>query len=92
MKPGRRLLEQGAEACTDAEILGILLGSGGPGYTALDSASALLDKYGTLSALMNRSLAEIAGIRGITATRAIRLAAAYELCRRLLNEIDHDAG
>ena len=91
MKPGRRLLEQGAEACTDAEILGILLGSGGPGYTAFDSASALLDKYGTLSALMNRSLEEIAGIRGIKATRAIRLAAAYELCRRLLKEIDHDA-
>ena len=47
-------------------------GSGGPGYTALDSASALLDKYGTLSALMNRSLEEIAGIRGIRAARAIR--------------------
>jgi DNA repair protein RadC len=91
VKPGRRLLEQGAEACTDAEILGILLGSGGPGYTALDSASALLDKYGTLSALMDRSLEEIAGIRGIKATRAIRLAAAYELCKRLLKEIDRDA-
>lgn len=91
MKPGRRLLEQGACACTDAEIVAILLGSGGRGYTALDSAHALLDKYGTLSALMNRSLDEIAGIRGIKATRAIRLAAAYELCQRLLKEIDRDA-
>jgi DNA repair protein RadC len=90
MKPGRRLLEQGAEACTDAEILGVLLGSGGPGYTALDSAKALLDKFGTLPGLMNRSLEEIAGIRGIKATRAVRLAAAYELCRRLLKEIDRD--
>ena len=63
----------------------------GPGYTAVDSANALLDKYGTLSALMNRSLDEIAGIRGIKAARAIRLAAAYERCQRLLKEIDRDA-
>jgi DNA repair protein RadC len=91
MKPGRRLLERGAGACANAEVVAILLGSGGRGYTALDSAQALLDKYGTWSALMNRSLDEIAGIRGIKTTRAIRLAAAYELCQRLLKEIDRDA-
>ncbi len=91
MKPGRKLLEDGAESCSDAEILAILLGSGGPGYSALDSARALLDKYGTLSGLMNRSLDEIAGVRGIKVVRAIRLAAAYELCQRLLKEIDRNA-
>ena len=85
------MLEEGAENCYDAEILAILLGSGGPGYSALDSANALLDKYGTLAALMNRPLAEIASMRGIKAVRAIRLAAAYELCQRLLKEIDRNA-
>lgn len=87
MKPGRKLVEQGASNCTEAEILAILLGSGGPGYTAEDSAKALLEKYGTLSGLMRRPLSEIAEIRGIKATRAIRLAAAFELCQRLLREI-----
>lgn len=87
MKPGRKLVEYGARNCTDAEILAILLGSGGPGYTAEDSAKALLEKYGNLSGLMNRPLNEIAEIRGIKATRAIRLAAAFELCQRLLREI-----
>jgi DNA repair protein RadC len=91
MKPGRKLLERGGESCTDGGIVAILLGSGGRGYTALDSANALLDKHGTLSALMNRSFEEIAGIRGIKAARAIRLAAAYELCKRLLKGIDRDA-
>jgi DNA repair protein RadC len=42
-------LEAGAENCSDAELLAILLGSGGRGYSALDSANALLDKYGTLA-------------------------------------------
>jgi len=87
VKPGRKLIEQGAPSCTDGEILAILLGSGGPGYSALDSARALLDKHGTLADLMNQPLSELASIRGIKATRAIRLAAAYELCQRLLRDL-----
>jgi DNA repair protein RadC len=90
MKPGRKLVEQGASSCTDAEILAILIGSGGRGYTALDSARALLDKYGTLASLMGQPLKEIAAIRGIKTVRAIRLAAVFELCQRTLKEIDRD--
>ncbi len=91
MKPGRILVEAGAERCSDAELLAILLGSGGRGYSALDSANALLDKYGTLTGLMNRPLDEVAQIRGIKVVRAIRLAAAYELCQRLVKEIARDS-
>jgi DNA repair protein RadC len=90
VKPGRTFLELGASRCSDAQLLAILIGSGGRGYSALDSANALLDKYGTLSGLMNRSLDEVAGIRGIKGVRAIRLAAAYELCQRLLKEVSRD--
>lgn len=87
MKPGRKLIEDGPAACTDAEILAILIGSGGPGYSALDSACALLERHGSLAGLMGKSLADLAAVRGIKATRAIRLAAAYELCQRLLREL-----
>jgi len=90
MKPGRTFLEAGATRCSDAELLAILLGSGGRGYSALDSANALLDKYGTLAGLMNRPLDEIARVRGIKVVRAIRLAA-FEICQRLLNETARDA-
>ena len=72
MKAGRTLLEMGAVRCSDAELLAILLGSGGHGYSALDSANALLDKYGTLAGLMNRPLDEVAQIKGIKVVRAIR--------------------
>ena len=91
MKPGRTLLDAGAENCSDAELLAILLGSGGRGYSALDSANALLDKYGTLAGLMDRPLDEIADVKGIKVVRAIRLAAAYEICQRLLKEVARDA-
>ena len=90
MKPGRKLIESGAAACTDAEILAILLGSGSRGYSAVDAATALLDRHGTLGSLMGRGLDEVATVRGIKAVRAIRLAAAYELCQRVLEEISRD--
>jgi DNA repair protein RadC len=91
VKPGRALLDMGAGNCSDAQLLAILLGSGGRGYSALDSANALLDKYGTLAGMMNRPLNEVAQVRGIKAVRAIRLAAAYEICQRLLKEVARDA-
>ncbi len=90
MKPGRKLLELGSQSCTDSEIIAILLGSGGKGYSALDSANSLLDRYGTLTGLMDRGLDEIATIHGISTVRAIRLAAAFELCQRILNDISRD--
>jgi DNA repair protein RadC len=91
VKPGRKLVEFGAQSCSDPEILAILLGSGGHGYTALDAARALLDKYGTLGSLMDQPLDEIAAIRGIKSVRAIRLAAVFEFCQRVLKEIDREA-
>lgn len=90
MKPGRKLIELGAGECSDAEILAILLGSGGRGYSALDAATALIERYGTLGALMGRGLDEVATVRGIKVVRAIRLAAAYELCQRVLTETARD--
>jgi DNA repair protein RadC len=91
MKPGRKLVSAGATNCSDAELLAILLGSGGPGYSALDSAQALLDRYGTLGSLMDRPLDEITATRGIKAVRAIRLAAAFEFCQRVLKEVEREA-
>jgi DNA repair protein RadC len=91
VNPGRKLIDQGASNCTDAELLAIIFGSGGRGYSALDMAHAVLERYGTLSDLMDRPLNEIASIRGIKTVRAIRLAAAYELCQRLLKEVDRNA-
>jgi DNA repair protein RadC len=89
VKPGRKLVEQGAAACTDAELLAILIGSGGRGYSALDAANALLAKYGTFTGLMDKSLYELAEARGIKAARAIRIAAAYEMCSRIIKELEH---
>jgi DNA repair protein RadC len=44
-----------------------------------------------LATLMDRGLDEVAQVRGIKAVRAIRLAAAYELCQRVLKEVARDS-
>jgi DNA repair protein RadC len=90
MKPGRKLVEQGAEECSDADILAILIGTGGKGFTAEDTARDILERHGTLAALMGKRLQDMASIRGIGAVKAIRLAAAYELARRLIAELERN--
>jgi DNA repair protein RadC len=88
MKPGRRFVELGGAGCRDVELLAILIGSGIPGRPAERIASDLLERYGTLAGLMGRPLSEIAGIRGLGPVKAIRVAAAYELTRRILRELE----
>jgi DNA repair protein RadC len=82
-RPRERLYFRGGEALADAELLAIQLGSGMPGRTAVDLAREMLVEYGSLSGLAGRDVAELARIKGVGRSKAIRLAAAFELTRRL---------
>ena len=88
MKPGRKLVEQGASACTEADLLAILVGTGGRGYGAEDVARDILARYGTAAGLMDAPLAELARIRGVGPVKAIRIAAAYELTARMIRHLE----
>ena len=83
-------MELGAPSCTDAEILAILIGSGGAGYSAEDVARAILDKFGALAGLMDRPLKELTEVRGIGPAKAIRIAAAYELTSRIIKHLENN--
>ena len=82
-RPRERLYHKGAEALADAELLAIQLGTGGRGRSAVDVARDLLVQYGSLSDLAARGVAEIAAVAGVGRAKAVRLAAAFELTRRL---------
>src|SRR5262245_8389900 len=82
-RPRERLYHKGAEALADAELLAIQLGTGARGRTAVDVGRELLVQYGSLSRLAGRSVAELAGVRGVGRAKAVRLVAAFELSRRL---------
>ena len=85
-RPRERLLAQGPDALTDAELLAIVLGSGNAAASALDVARGLLGRHGNLSRLFGAPLALLAGREGIGPVRAAKLKAGVELARRLLRE------
>ena len=85
-RPREKLLGRGAAALTDPELLAILLRTGVPGANAVEVARQLLERFRSLSGLSRCTVREIASIRGIGATKAIQLVAAFGLGQRLANE------
>jgi DNA repair protein RadC len=85
-RPREKLLERGAQALSEAELLGLLLGSGIPGHSAVDVARSLLAEFGSLRELLNADRARWEAKRGIGPARYARLMAAIELARRYLQE------
>ncbi|KAF4516551.1 hypothetical protein B566_EDAN003298 [Ephemera danica] len=84
-RPRERLLAQGAEALSDAELLAIYLRVGVRGKSAVDLARELLQRFdGRLGPLADASLAELACIPGIGSAKAAQLKASFELTRRAL--------
>jgi DNA repair protein RadC len=82
-RPRERLYWKGPEALADAELLALQLGSGTRGKSAVDVAREMLATYGSLADLAGREVAELARQQGVGPVKAARLAAAFELTRRL---------
>lgn len=84
-RPRERLLAHGAEVLSDAELLAIYLRVGVRGKSAVDLARELLLRFeGSLNALVDASLEELASVSGIGTAKAAQLKASFELARRAL--------
>ena len=85
-RPREKMLERGATALTDAELLAILLRTGSNEASALDLARTLLDSSGgSVSGVSNLSLDGFTTIKGIGKTKALTLLAAFEAGRRSMS-------
>ncbi len=89
-RPRERLLQQGAQHLTEAELLGILIGKGTRRKTAIDLARELLDRYESLENLFSRSPSELMKIKGIGSAKAATLSAAFQLVRRIQSKTSKD--
>lgn len=93
-RPRERLLTQGAEALSDAELLAIYLRVGVRGKSAVDLARDLLKRFdGRLNTLAEASMRELASVSGIGMAKAAQLKASFELSRRALHQemVNQDA-
>ena len=84
--PGGKLREQGAASLTDTELLAILISTGIQGKPAEKIAEEILAKFGSLEGLANQPLEKLLEIKGLSDVKIIRIAAAFELARRLIEK------
>ncbi|HEY0159938.1 MAG TPA: DNA repair protein RadC [Thermoanaerobaculia bacterium] len=84
-RPRERLFRHGAETLSDAELVAILLGSGVAGKNAIQLARELLREG--MSGLRSRDIRQLDEIPGVGPAKIARISAAFEISRRILNNI-----
>jgi DNA repair protein RadC len=85
-RPREKLLQRGATALSDAELLAIFLRVGVTGKSAVELARDLLNHFGNLTRLFNATQAEFAAFPGMGPAKFAQLQAVLEMSRRALNE------
>lgn len=84
-RPRERLIKQGAQALSDAELLAIFLRTGLPGKSAVDLAREMITQFGGLHNLNRVSLADWVQIRGLGEAKYAQLRACLEMAKRCLS-------
>ncbi|ALS23246.1 MULTISPECIES: RadC family protein [Paenibacillus] len=82
-RPRERMIQYGAQALSNAELLAILLRTGTFQESAVHVAHRLLKESGGLRSLTDMSIEQFTQIKGIGAAKALQIQAGIELGRRL---------
>lgn len=85
-RPREKLLQRGADALTDAELLAIFLRTGTKGLSAIDLAYTLLDDFSSLRNLFNAGLDDFCKTKGVGPAKYVQLQAVLEMSTRYLRE------
>jgi DNA repair protein RadC len=88
-RPREKLLDKGAAALSDAELLAILLRTGMRGRSAVDLAREVLKNFDSLRKLIAADRQRFCAEPGLGPTRFAELQAAVEIARRHLSETLH---
>ncbi|MEW5903747.1 MAG: DNA repair protein RadC [Pseudomonadota bacterium] len=85
-RPREKLLQRGAAALSDAELLAIFLRVGVAGKSAVDLARDLLARFGSLTRLFAVAEHEFCAMHGMGRAKYVQLQAVLEMARRALQE------
>jgi len=85
-RPREKLLEHGAGALSDAELLALFLRIGVTGKSAVDLARELLAHFGSLNQLFAAKREQFNAIHGMGDAKYTQLQAVFEMTRRALLE------
>jgi DNA repair protein RadC len=90
-RPRERLEREGARHLSTDDLVAILLRTGVRGQSVMDVAQAMLKQFGTLGGLAAAGVDDLSRIKGVGRTKAVTLKAAFELARRMAQEIRAEA-
>jgi len=84
-RPEQKILNGRLRHLSDRDLLAIILGSGVVGSNVKQVATTLIRKFG--NALLTADAAALCAVKGVGEIKAARLAAAFELYRKLSNGV-----
>lgn len=85
-RPREKLLQQGPDSLSDAELLAIFLRVGVAGQSAVDLARNLLTVFGSVRGVLEATPDDFCAQHGMGSSRYVQLQAALELAQRHLLE------
>ncbi len=85
-RPREKLIQRGAAALSDAELLAIFLRTGVVGKSAVDLARDLLNRFTTLTKMFAASQDDFCSIHGMGMAKYVQMQAVLEMSRRALGE------
>lgn len=86
-RPREKLLQRGANALSDAELLAIFLRIGTQGKTAVDLARDLLEEFGSLQGLLAADRERFCQCHGLGKAKYAQLQAVLEMAKRHFVEV-----
>lgn len=90
--PGGKLREKGAHTLTDAELLAVLISTGTKNKPAEQVAKEILDKFNSFKGMANQPLKELLKIKGLGDVKVLRIAAAFEIAKRIVKQVFRNNG
>lgn len=85
-RPREKLLQRGPASLTNAELLAIFLRTGVQGKSAVQLGREIMDHFGSFSALLTATEADMKVVKGIGTAKMALLSAIVEISKRLLME------
>ncbi len=90
-RPRELMASKGPAALKNSDLVAILLRTGTKGVSALQIGQELIGHYESLVKLSQASITDLQHVKGIGRDKAVTLAAAFALARRMAEEIGRDA-
>jgi len=85
-RPRERLIKEGADHLSPAQLLAIVLRTGSEGKSALALAMEIIRHYGDLKALSGATVHELCAIKGVGLAKAAEIKAALEIGKRAVTQ------